>query len=365
MDVITETATIMVVDDTPANLKLLEEILQGQGYRVLQFPRGDMALKAAAKNPPDLILLDIMMPEMNGFEVCQQLKADERLQDIPVLFISSLDDTESKLQAFSKGGVDYVTKPFQEAEVLARVKTHLELQRVRRELQRYNLHLEDLVREKVQEIFDSQMATILAVSKLAEYRDDETGKHIERTRVFCKLVAEKLREHHRYAKSITDDFLRNIYNSAPLHDIGKVGIPDNILLKPGKLAQEEFEIMKTHTTIGAATLQAVQHRYPNNQFINMGVVLTRSHHEKWDGSGYPDGLVGEDIPLSGRIMALADVYDALRSKRPYKEAFTHEKAREIIAEGAGSHFDPGIVKAFLALENEFAAIRERMGDKAE
>lgn len=360
MNNVNPTATIMVVDDTPANLKLMEEMLQGQGYRVAQFPRGAMALKAAAKNPPDLILLDILMPEMDGFEVCRRLKADKSLRDIPVIFISALDDTVSKLQAFSEGGEDYVTKPFRGAEVLARVKTHLELRRVRRELEKHNLHLEDLVREKVQEISDSQLATIIAVSKLAEYRDDETGRHIERTQVFCRILAQKLRENNRYAESITDVFIENIYHAAPLHDIGKVGIADNILLKPGNLTPEEFEIMKTHTTIGATTLLAVQRSYPDNAFINMGVALTRSHHEKWDGSGYPDGLVGEDIPLSGRIMALADVYDALRSKRPYKEAFTHEKSFRLIEEGAGSHFDPRVMEAFLALKTEFADIRERM-----
>jgi len=348
------TATIMVVDDAPTNLKLLEEMLQDRGYRVIQFPRGDMALKAAARNPPDLIMLDIRMPEMDGFEVCRRLKADENLKDIPVLFLSVLDGTDDKIKAFAAGGLDYVTKPFQEAEVLARVQTHLELHQGRRELERHKSHLEDLVREKVQEISDSQQATILAVSKLAEFRDDETGGHIERTRTLCRILARNLRENHRYAESITDVFIENIYHAAPLHDIGKVGIADNILLKPGKLTPGEFEIMKTHTTIGASTLQAVQRRYPGNAFINMGIALTRSHHEKWDGSGYPDGLAGVDIPLSGRIMAVVDVYDALRSTRPYKEAFPHEKSCRIIEEGAGRHFDPAVVAAFTTLKSEFA-----------
>jgi putative two-component system response regulator len=355
--------TIMVVDDISANLKLLDEMLRGRGYRVMLFPRGAMALKAAVKNPPDLILLDIMMPGMDGFEVCRRLKDDERLKDVPVLFISALDGTDDKIQAFSAGGLDYVTKPFQEAEVLARVQTHLELRRVRRELSDRNLHLADLVQQKVKEIAASQLATIIAISKLAEYRDDETGRHVERTRTFCKILARKLRGDNRYTESITDDFIKNIYHAAPLHDIGKIGIADNILLKPGKLTPGEFDIMKTHTTIGASTLQAVQRKYPDNAFINMGITLTRSHHEKWDGSGYPDGLVGEDIPLSGRIMALADVYDALRSKRPYKEAFTHEKSCRIIEEGAGSHFDPAIVEAFIILKSEFAKTIERIENK--
>jgi putative two-component system response regulator len=353
-----EKAAVMVVDDTPANLKLLEEMLDGQGYHVVQFPSGALALRAAAQTPPDLVLLDIMMPGMDGFEVCRRLKADETLKEIPVIFISSLDDAVNKVKAFSEGGVDYVTKPFQEEEVLARVKTHLSLCRIRRELEKHNLYLEDLVRDKVKEISDSQLATILAVSKLAEYRDDETGRHIERTRTFCRILARKLRENHRYAGSITDAFMENIYHAAPLHDIGKVGIPDSILLKPGKLTPEEFETIKTHTTIGAMTLQSVRAKYPQNAFINMGIALTRSHHEKWDGSGYPDGFAGEDIPLSGRIVSLADVYDALRSKRTYKEAFSHEQSCTIIREGAGKHFDPAVVDAFVSLGSEFAEIRE-------
>ncbi len=357
-----EKATIMVVDDTPANLKLLEQMLGGQNYRVLGFPRGVMALRAAALNAPDLILLDIDMPEMDGFEVCRRLKADETLKDIPVLFISALIETEDKVKAFFVGGVDYVTKPFQFEEVHARVKTHLRLRWMQRELERHNHQLEDLVQEKVSEISNSQLATIVALSKLAEYRDDETGQHINHTRTYCRLLAEKLRDNTRFSKVISETFIENIYSAAPLHDIGKVSIADNILLKPGKLTSEEFEIMKTHTTVGAMTLESVRAMYPKNGFVNMGICLTRSHHEKWDGSGYPDGLVGEEIPLSARIMALADVYDALRSKRPYKEAFSHEKSRKIIQEGAGKHFDPDVQSAFVAIESKFTEIHEHIRD---
>jgi putative two-component system response regulator len=293
---------------------------------------------------------------MNGFEVCERLKADEVLKDIPVLFISALSETADKVKAFSVGAVDYVTKPFQFEEVHARVETHLRLRRLQVELERHNLHLEELVTEKVREISDSQLATIHAVSKLAESRDDDTGHHIERTQTFSKVLAETLRKNPRYAGSINDTFVENIYHASPLHDIGKVGIFDNILLKPGKLTAEEFEIMKTHAMIGANTLQSVRNKYPKNAFINMGIDIARSHHEKWDGSGYPGGLTGEDIPLSARIMAVSDVYDALRSKRPYKPAFTHEKSCEIIMEGAGRHFDPAVIEAFTAVEAEFAEI---------
>lgn len=355
-------ATIMVVDDTPANLNILRLMLQGKGHRVLAFPDGRAALNAMTINPPDLIMLDVMMPEMSGFEVCERLKADETLKDIPVLFISALSEVTDKVKAFAVGAVDYVTKPFSFEEVNARVDTHLRLQKMKLELARHNLYLKELVNAQVREICDSQLATIMAVSKLAEYRDDETGHHIERTRMFCRTIAEQLRRNPCYEEIISDAYLEDIFHAAPLHDIGKVGIADSILLKPGKLTSEEFEIMKTHAMIGANTLQTVSNKYPKNAFVNMGIAIASAHHEKWDGSGYPDGLAGEDIPLAGRIMALADVYDALRSKRPYKDPFTHEKSCRIILEGKGKHFDPVVVEAFQQVEARFAQILEVLDD---
>lgn len=347
---------IMVVDDTPANLEILEELLSGKGYQVLSFPNGDMALRSAEQDPPDLIFLDIMMPQIDGFEVCRRMKSVEKLRDIPVIFISALDDTANKVKALLNGGVDYVTKPFQEEEVFARMETHLNLSRAKKELERYNHHLKELVQEKVRQITDSQMATLTALSKLAEFRDETTGKHIDRTRHYCRMLATKLGVDSPYADSITQSFIHDIYYSASLHDIGKVGIPDNILLKPGKLLPEEFEIMKTHVTIGALTLQKVLEQYPQNSFVNMGVLLTKYHHEKWNGKGYPEGLSGENIPLPARIMALADVYDALRSRRSYKEGLTHEEAVNIIFKESGQSFDPVIVDAFLALSSDFADV---------
>ncbi|MEI8201055.1 MAG: HD domain-containing phosphohydrolase [Eubacteriales bacterium] len=353
-------ARIMVVDDTPANLEILEELFNAKGYRVSSFPRGDMALLSAEKDPPDLIFLDIMMPLMDGFEVCRRLKSNEKLRDIPVIFISALDDTANKVKAFSHGGVDYVTKPFQEEEVLSRMETHLKLRKVQTELERYNRQLEVLVQEKVREITESQMATLVAMSNLSEFRDETTGRHIERTRVFCRMLAVQLSAGSPYAAVITPSFIQDIYFSAPLHDIGKIGIPDNILLKPGRLLPEEFEVMKTHVSLGMQTLQKVLEQYPQNSFVNMGVLLTKHHHEKWNGNGYPDGLAGEDIPLPARIMAVADVYDALRSRRPYKEGFSHEEAAGIIREESGQHFDPVLVDAFLAIANNFAEVFDRL-----
>jgi len=361
VDEIAQKTTVMVVDDTPANLRLLQDMLQAKGYRVLAFPNGRMALKAAGRNPPDLIMLDIMMPDMDGFEVCRCLKADKVLKEIPVLFISALSDASDKVRAFSSGGVDYVTKPFQLEEVQARVETHLHLRRLQLELKQHNHHLEDLVQKKIQEISKSQLVTIRVLSKLAESRDDDTGHHIERTMAFNRALVIKLQEISPDSAGITDTYVNNIYHSSPLHDIGKVGIPDHILLKPGKLTLEEFEVMKTHTIIGADTLEVARSRYPNNSFINMGVAIARSHHEKWDGSGYPDGLAGKDIPLCARIMAISDVYDALRSIRPYKPAFDHEKSCRIIGEGRGRHFDPDLIDAFMALHEQFARIHDNMG----
>jgi len=364
----TSNATIMVIDDNPDNLKLLQAMLQGNGYRPLTFPNGELALQAALRNPPDLILLDIDMPIISGFEVCRRLKAETALKEIPVIFISALDETNDKVEAFAAGGQDYVTKPFQIEELYARVRTHLQLRKMQLALEKHNHHLQELVEEQVKEISDSQLATILALSKLSECRDEETGHHIERTQSFCEILTVCMRQNLRDTAVINDDFVTQIRRAAPLHDVGKVGIPDAILLKPGPLNHDEFEIMKTHTLIGAQALKAVADRYPKNNFLNMGVCIARSHHERWDGSGYPDGLAGEAIPLAARIMTMADVYDALRSRRPYKEPFTHEQTCRIILEGDGrikpEHFDPLVLDAFKSVEAEFNRIRTSLTDSS-
>ncbi len=347
-------ADILVVDDVPANLTLLAGMLKEKGYRVRPAPSGKLALKAVEHERPDLILLDITMPEMDGFEVCRRLKQDVRFRDIPVIFISALTETLDKVKAFGSGGVDYVTKPFQFEEVEARVETHLKLRR-------YQVRLEDLVAEQVKEISDSQVSAIFALSKLAESRDRETGKHLERVRIFCRMLAEKLGREEPYNRAIDEAFIHNIFNASPLHDIGKVASPDRILLKSGKLTEEEFRIMKEHSVVGATTMESVRDVYPRNAFINMGISIARSHHERWDGKGYPDGLRGEEIPLAARIMAVADVYDALRSSRCYKGPCTREQAHGFIEKGGGIQFDPAVVTVFLALEEEFDRIGCEMG----
>lgn len=346
-------ADILIVDDTVANLQLLAGMLKEQGYRPRLAKSGAAALRAAESEPPDLILLDIMMPEMDGYEVCRHLKADDTLKGIPVIFLSALGETEDKVRAFAAGAADYVGKPFQFDEVRARVETHLRLRRLQVQIERHNRELQALVQEQVKEIAESQMATIFALAKLAESRDDATGRHLEHVQTLCGLLASEMRGAGTSAEEIDDVFVENIVRASPLHDIGKVGIHDAILLKPGRLTPEEFEVMMTHTVLGAATLEAVLKEYPHNDFVRMGIRIARSHHERWDGSGYPDALSGEDIPLSARIMTVVDVYDALRSPRVYKDPIGHARSCEIIIEGTGSQFDPSIVEAFRALEREF------------
>jgi len=360
-----ETGSILIVDDTPANLQVLAGLLKKRGYKARPVTNGKLALQAAQNEPPDLILLDITMPDMDGFEVCKQLKANEALRNIPVIFVSALTETFDKVKAFSVGGVDYITKPFQFDEVQSRVDTHLKLRQLQLELEKHNHNLQDLVQAKVKEITDLQLSMIFAMARLSESRDNETGKHLDRVRSLCRALASILAESTRYKDRVSADYMDNIYHASPLHDIGKVGIQDSILLKPGKLEPEEFEIMKKHSLIGAETLGAVRMQYPKNAFLNMGIAIARSHHEKWDGNGYPDGLVGEDIPLSARIMAVADVYDALRSVRHYKPPFSHEMACDIILKESGTHFDPGVVDAFVSKQEEMKDIFEKLKDSGD
>jgi len=360
---------ILIVDDTPANLRLLGGMLGKQGYKSRPVPSGALALQAIESEPPDLILLDINMPGMNGYETCERLKADARFRDIPVIFISALGETEDKLRAFSAGGVDYVSKPFQFAEVEARISTHLRLRALQRELEQHNRHLSELVTAQVKEISDAQHATIFALAKIAEAKDEDTGAHLLRVRQYCRAIAERLGERKAFPVPVLIDreFVEVIEWASPLHDIGKVCVPDAVLLKRGPLTQEEWAVMRTHTTVGARTLESVLVNYPRNAFVKMGVEIARSHHERWDGSGYPEGLAGEAIPLAARIFTVADQYDALRSPRPYKPPFDHEKTFRILVEGDGrtspEHFDPRVLAAFREVAPELARIWDRFAEE--
>lgn len=346
----------MIVDDLPTNLRVLEAMLTQLGYTVQPISNGADALEKASAEPPDIVLLDISMPDMDGFEVCRRFKQSELLRDIPVLFISALSSTNDKLQAFSAGGVDYVTKPFRIEEVHARVKAHLTLRKLRLHLEHNSHSLERQMQEKLTELYRSQLATVFALAKLAERRDNDTGRHVERVQAYSRLLALQLAENLAFAEQIDQRFVTNLFHAAPLHDIGKVAVSDAILLKPGSLDEAEFAAMKTHTTVGHETLESVYGRYPHNGFLGMGVTITRSHHERWDGTGYPDGLAGEAIPLEARIMAVADVYDALRFKRVYKPAYSHSDSCRAITEAAGTHFDPAVVEAFILVADSFDEI---------
>jgi putative two-component system response regulator len=355
LSLLSKNADILVVDDTIENLTLLTHMLKDCGYQVRPVPNGRLALQAARAAKPDLILLDITMPEINGYDTCLALKKDPTLSEVPVLFISALSETSEKLRAFEVGGLDYITKPFQFEEVRARVETHLRLNGLQK-------NLKGQVAAQVHEITALQMGMIFGLAKLAECRDTDTGKHLERIQTLCRNFAEELHTMPAYADHVTREYCERIFHASPLHDIGKVGIPDNILLKPGKLTPEEFEIMKTHTTLGADTLREVQKRFPNNEFVDMGIRIAQSHHEKWNGAGYPNGTKGNNIPLSARIMAIVDVYDAVRSKRVYKPPVSHEETCAIIEKDAGTHFDPDLVDVFKHMQSDFVEIWSSMQD---
>lgn len=352
--------TVLVVDDTAANLMLMNDLLQ-PFYAVKVSSNGARALKISnSSTPPDLILLDIMMPEMDGYEVCRQLKANPATRDIPVIFLTARAETSDEQLGFELGAVDYITKPISPPIVLARVKTNLTLKASADFLKDKNAFLEQEVARRTEEVHDIQDVTILTMASLAETRDNETGNHIIRTQHYVKLLALQLREHPRFAHYLDDATIDLLFKSAPLHDIGKVGIPDSILLKPGKLTAEEFEIMKTHTTQGRLAIESAESRLGKDvPFLRCAKEIAYSHQEKWDGSGYPEGLSGDTIPISARLMAIADVYDALISRRVYKPPFTHEAAMAIIEEGRGRHFDPDVVEAFVAIQFQCKEIAER------
>jgi putative two-component system response regulator len=351
---------VMVVDDDPESLQLMEKALGRGGYEVRSFSGGRIALAAAVERPPDLILLDIKMPEMNGYEVCERLKLSARLAQIPVIFVSGLCSTEEKLQGFRLGGVDYVSKPFQSEEVQARVESHLEQRRFQRQVEADNCRLHDLVEAQLTRVADAQFEAVFAIAKVADARDDITGRHQNRVQNFCKLLAVGLGEQPKYQEVVNYEWINNIFHASPLHDIGKVSIPDRILLKPGPLDFEEFEIMKTHTTLGSKILSAVHERYPDNPFIGMGIEVARSHHERWDGAGYPDGLGGVEIPLCARILAVADCYDTLRSRRCYKSPVSHDDTYAIIMSESGRHFEPQITVTFRALQGTFQDVWSKL-----
>ena len=359
-----EKSTILVVDDTPDNLVLMSNLLKND-YKVKVANHGEKALRIAqADIPPDLILLDIMMPEIDGYEVCRRLKHDTKTRDIPIIFLTAKSEVEDETYGLELGAADYITKPISPPIVMARIKTHLSIKAVQDFLRDKNEFLESQVKKRTAEIIAIQDVTIHAMASLAETRDTDTGNHIRRTQHYVKQLAEKLRYHPRFSHFLDNDkIIELLFKSAPLHDIGKVGIPDHILLKPGHFDPREFEIMKRHAELGRNVIQHAENELGIEMpFLKIAKEIAYSHQEKWDGSGYPEGLSGDDIPISARLMAVADVYDALISRRVYKDGMPHEKAVQILVEGKSRHFDPDVIDAFLELQEEFKLIAVTFAD---
>ena len=363
---ITPVARVLVVDDTPTNLALMVDLLK-DGYRVQVAASGERALAiAAGPQPPDLILLDVMMPGMDGYTTIARLQANPATARIPVVFLTAKSQIEDEEKGLRLGALDYITKPISPPIVLRRVRTQLMLKRAHDYLQDKATYLEQEVERRTAEVKEIQEVTVLTMASLAETRDNETGQHILRTQRYVRMLAVELQQHPRFCGYLSDAQIDLLFKSAPLHDIGKVGIPDRILLKPDRLTPEEMEIMKTHTTIGRDTIEAAERRLGHPvPFLVCAKEIAHSHQEKWDGSGYPQGLAGDAIPIAARLMALADVYDALISRRVYKPPFTHEQAAHMIQQGSGTHFDPDVVQAFSRVQSRFRDIALEFADTDE
>lgn len=340
---------ILIVDDTKVNIDILVAALKND-YRISVASDGASALEQASANPPDLVLLDIMMPDLDGYEVCSKLKSDPKTVSVPVIFITALDQVQDKSKGFSLGAVDYITKPFHIVELKARVRTHLALKHAMEHLANQNHTLDIRVRERTRELQETQLEIIYRLSRAAEFRDNETGMHIKRISHMSRALASAL--------DSDEETMDLIFHASPMHDIGKIGIPDRVLLKPGRLDPDEWEIMKTHTTIGADILSG-----HHSLLLKIGQLIALTHHEKWDGSGYPQGLSEYAIPLAGRIVSVCDVFDALTSVRPYKDAWPLDQAIDWIKTGGGHAFDPKIVDAFLSILPGILQIKEQYGDE--
>ena len=360
--------TIILVDDDATSLSLGKNLLR-TFYDVYPAPSAKKLFQVLENVTPALILLDVEMPEMNGFEAMKIIKADSRYKDVPVIFLTAKNDEDSEMEGFDLGAMDYISKPFSAPLLLKRIANHILLEQRRKELlahqtalQDYADNLEVKVRKKTAEILNLQNAVLNTVAELVEFRDRLTGGHVARTQHYLRALIKEMIRTGVYADETSKWDLDLLINSAQLHDVGKIAITDMILNKPSKLTEEEFEVMKTHVTTGVGAIEKILSEADRHAFLHYASLFAGTHHEKWDGTGYPIGLRGANIPLEGRLMAIADVYDALISDRPYKKAFFHEEACKIIEDGAGSHFDPILVEVFKKIEGEFAEIaREIVG----
>jgi putative two-component system response regulator len=350
----TERKVLFLVDDNAVNLKVGKDMLKDE-FKVYPVPSAEIMFDLLDNIIPDMILLDIEMPDINGYKAIKILKEHSSWRDIPVIFLTAKLDKGSELEGLSLGAIDYVTKPFSAPLLLKRIENHLIIETQKKQLKEFNDNLEDMVNRKTAQILNLQTAVLATVADLVEFRDDVTGGHVSRTQRYLKLLLDKLIADGVYAKEIADWDMEYLLPSAQLHDVGKIAISDSILNKPGKLTEEEFEIMKTHTTVGVEAIKRIESNAEEHAFLHHAKLIAGTHHEKWDGSGYPSGLKGTDIPLEGRLMAIVDVYDALISARPYKKPFSTAEAKQIIEESSGTHFDPTLVALFTELSDEFAA----------
>jgi putative two-component system response regulator len=349
---------ILILDDSITQLTELKYILESYDFMVVSFKNPINALTYLNDEKsllPDAIISDIVMPEMDGFDFCKHVKSNLDIKDIPFIFLTSLGDNLNHKKGLELGAVDYINKPMDPDLIKARLKTYIDLEH-------HRSNLENIIEEKTEELEKLQQITIECIATLAEYRDNETGTHIHRTQEYILLLANEMEKSSKYKKLLTKKCIKLLYQSAPLHDIGKVGIPDSILLKPGRLTEDEFEIMKTHTDIGRKALELADQRMGKESFLHYAAELAGYHHERWDGNGYPKGLKGENIPFFARMMAIVDVYDALVSKRVYKDPISHYEAIKIIKSESGTHFDAEIVKVFLRIENECKKVVKKYTD---
>jgi putative two-component system response regulator len=343
--------TILAVDDQPVNLRILKKRLLLENYPIITADNGKAAMKIIEKNKPDLILLDVMMPEMSGFEVCTILKSDPKTRSIPIIFLTAKAEPEDIVTGFNLGAVDYISKPFNHAELISRIKTHTELKRLQDNLEQAVADRTSKLNNALDELRGAHYETIKRLARAADYRDNETGMHILRMSHYSRILGK--------AMGMSEQECDQLQHASAVHDIGKIGISDNILLKPGKLDKVEFEVIKTHSAIGAALLSDI-----DSDLCRLAEKIALTHHEKWNGTGYPNGLAGTDIPLEGRIAAVADVFDALTSVRPYKKSWSVEDAINLLIKEKGLHFDPEIVDLFVENKEEILAIKEKYADKS-
>jgi putative two-component system response regulator len=353
--------TIMLVDDNLTNLSAGKNMLK-DFYNVFPIPSAEKLFLLLEKIIPDLILLDIEMPEMSGYEAIKKLKSSPAVQDIPVIFLTARNDAGSELEGLSLGAIDYISKPFSPPLLLKRIENHLLMAEQKKELREYNDHLQDMVTRRTEQVVELQNSILTTVAELVEFRDGITGGHIARTQNYLKLLVDRMIMEKIYWEEASSWNLEFLLPSAQLHDVGKIAISDTILNKPARLTPEEFEIMKSHASCGVNIINEIMKTAREHDFLHHAKIFAGTHHEKWDGSGYPEGLKGREIPLQGRLMAIADVYDALIAVRPYKKPFSAQDSAQIIMEGRGVHFDPLLVDLFEDLEPQFAYISQQYND---